>query len=49
VQEVEQTLRVPVTSIVKLEDLIDMLEEEDDHKAFLAPILEYRKKFGVNG
>lgn len=49
VQEVEQTLRVPVTSIVKLEDLIDMLEEEDDHKEFLAPILEYQKKFGVNG
>ncbi len=48
VQEVEQTLRVPVASIVKLEDLVDMLEETDEYGEFLAPVLEYRKKFGVN-
>ena len=46
-QEVEQTLRVPVASIVQLEDLIDMLEETQEHPDFLGPVLEYRKKYGV--
>jgi len=47
VQEVEQTLRIPVISIVQLEDLIDMLEESDEYNAFLAPVTEYRKKYGI--
>ena len=47
VQEVEQTLRIPVTSIVQLEDLIDMLEESDEYNEFLTPVTEYRKKYGV--
>ena len=47
VQEVEQTLRIPVISIVQLEDLIDMLEESDEYNEFLAPVTEYRKKYGV--
>ena len=49
VQELEQTLRIPVASIVKLEDLIDMLEESDEYTEFLEPVQEYRKKFGVDG
>ena len=48
VQEVEQTLRVPVASIVRLEDLVDMLEETEDYSEYLPPILEYRKKYGVD-
>jgi len=48
VQEVEQTLRVPVASIVKLEDLVDMLEETEEYSGFLAPLVEYRKTYGVN-
>jgi orotate phosphoribosyltransferase len=47
VQEVEQTLRIPVISIVQLEDLIDMLEESDEYNEFLAPVTEYRKKYGI--
>jgi orotate phosphoribosyltransferase len=47
VQEVEQTLRIPVVSIVQLEDLIDMLEESDEYNEFLAPVAEYRKKYGI--
>ncbi len=47
VQEVEQTLRIPVTSIVQLEDLIDMLEESDEYNEFLTPVTEYRKKYGI--
>ena len=47
VQEVEQTLRIPVISIVQLEDLIDMLEESDEYNEFLAAVTEYRKKYGI--
>lgn len=47
VQEVEQTLRIPVVSIIQLEDLIDLLEESAEYTAFLEPVLEYRKKYGV--
>jgi orotate phosphoribosyltransferase len=47
VQEVEQTLRIPVISIVQLEDLIDMLEESDEYNEFLTPVTEYRKKYGI--
>jgi len=47
VQEVEQTLRIPVISIVQLEDLIDMLEESAEYNEHLEPVVEYRKKYGV--
>lgn len=47
VQEVEQTLKVPVFSIVLLEDVIDMLEDSEEFNEFLAPVLEYRKKYGI--
>ncbi len=47
VQEVEQTLRIPVVSIVQLEDLIDMLEESAEYNEHLEPLVEYRKKYGV--
>lgn len=48
-QEIEQTFGFPVTSILQLEDLIDMLEESSEFGKFLDPVLEYRKKYGVNG
>jgi orotate phosphoribosyltransferase len=47
VQELEQTLHIPVASIVRLEDLIDMLEESDEYTEYLQPVLEYRKKYGI--
>jgi orotate phosphoribosyltransferase len=49
VQELEQTLKMPIFSILKLEDLIDMLEESSEYRAFLEPVLEYRKRYGVHG
>lgn len=49
VQELEQTLRIPVISIVKLEDLIDLLEEESDYREHLEPVMNYRKKYGIAG
>jgi orotate phosphoribosyltransferase len=48
VQELEQTLRIPVISIVKLEDLIDLLEEESDYREYLEPVMNYRKKYGIS-
>lgn len=48
VQELEQTLRMPVFSIMTLEDLIDMLEESSEYKEYLESVLEYRNKFGIN-
>ena len=47
VQEVEQMLRIPVICIVQLEDLVDMLEESAEYNEFLGPVVEYRKKYGI--
>lgn len=47
VQELEQSLRIPVTSIVALEDLIDLLEESSEYADFLEPVLQYRQKYGI--
>ena len=48
VQELEQTLEIPVVSIVRLEDLIDLLEESDEFAAYLQPVMRYRDKYGIN-
>ena len=48
VQEVEQTLRIPVISIVHLEDLVDLLEESTEYNEFLEPILDYKSKYGID-
>ena len=48
VQELEQTLRMPVISILVLEDLIDMLEESSEFTEHLQPVLEYRRKYGAS-
>ena len=47
VQEVEQALKVPVFSIIALEDVIDMLEDSEEFAEFLRPVMAYRKKYGV--
>jgi orotate phosphoribosyltransferase len=48
VQEVEQTLQLPVTSILRLADLIDYLRQSGD-AAQLAAIERYRGQYGVTG
>lgn len=48
VQELEQSLGIPVISIVRLEDLIDMLEESSEYTEYLEPVVAYREKYGVN-
>jgi orotate phosphoribosyltransferase len=47
VQELEHTLGVPVFSIVQLEDLIELIEEESEYAEYLEPVMAYRKKYGV--
>ena len=47
VQEVEHMLRIPVISIVRLEDLIDMLEESSEYTEHLEPVAQYRNKYGI--
>lgn len=47
VQELEQTLRIPVVSIVKLEDLIELLEESKEYGEFLEPVQKYQQKYGI--
>ena len=49
VQELEQSLKMPVISILKLENLIDMLEESSEYAEYLEPVLKYSKKYGTIG
>lgn len=48
VQELEQSLKIPVISIVRLEDLVDLLEESKEYGEFLQPVLDYRQKYGIS-
>ena len=47
VQELKQSLGIPVSSIIQLNDLIDILEESDEYAEYLEPVVEYRRKYGV--
>ena len=47
VQEAEETLDVPVISIVKLADLVVYLEEDETLMAYLPAVTAYRAEFGV--
>ena len=47
VQELKQSLGIPVISIVQLDDLIDILEESSEYEQYLEPVLAYRKQYGV--
>jgi len=46
VQELEQSLGIPVISIVQLEDLVDLLEESEEYAEFLGPVVKYRQQYG---
>ena len=49
VQELKSSLGIPVVSIIKLDELVDILEESIDYGVNLAPVLDYRSKYGVTG
>jgi len=48
VQELKSSLGIPVVSIIRLDDLIDTLEESADYAQFIGPVVEYRRKYGVS-
>jgi orotate phosphoribosyltransferase len=47
VQELKQSLGIEVSSIIQLNDLIDILEDSAEYAEFLEPVVEYRRKYGV--
>ncbi len=47
VQELKQSLGVPVFSIIQLDDLINILEESSEYEQYLDSVLSYRRQFGV--
>lgn len=47
VQELRDSLGIPVISIVQLDDVIEVLDESEEYGQFLEPVLEYRRKYGV--
>jgi len=47
IQEVEQSLGIPVVSIVKLEQLLEYLEAQPDRGEDVARIKAYRDQYGV--
>ena len=47
VQELKQSLGIPVASIIRLNDLIATLEELSEYEKFLNPVVAYRKKYGI--
>ena len=49
VQELRSSLGIPVISIVKLDDLVDILEESKDYAEHVEPVVAYRRKYGVAG
>ncbi len=48
VQELEQSLKMPVAGIIRLEDIIDMLEDSTELNQYLEPVLAYRRKYGTD-
>ena len=49
VQELKSSLGIPVISIIRLDDLIDTLEESKDYAEFIGPVVDYRRRYGVTG
>lgn len=47
VQELENSLDIPVISIIQLDDLINILEESSEYEQYLDPVLSYREQYGV--
>ena len=47
VQELKQSLGIPVISIIQLNDLISVLEDSRDYGEYLEPVVKYRQEYGV--
>jgi orotate phosphoribosyltransferase len=47
IQELEDSLNIPVVSIAKLDDLIELIKISDDLKVHLSSIIKYQEQFGI--
>ena len=47
VQELHSSLGIPVISIVRLDDLVETLEDSGEYGAHLDAVLAYRREYGV--
>ena len=47
VEDLEQSLNIPVSSIVRLEDMVELLEESGEYGEYLDSVLAYRKQYGI--
>jgi len=47
IQEVEQQYKIPVTSIIKLGDLIEFIKDKPEFKEFLPSVEAYRQQYGI--
>ena len=47
IQELESNLNIPVISIAKLDDLIELVKYDDKLKIHLTSILQYQDQFGI--
>ena len=47
IQELKDNLNIPVVSIAKLDDLIELIKISDDLKVHLSSIIKYQEQFGI--
>mgnify|MGYP005812823621 CR=1 FL=1 len=47
IQEVQQSFGIPVASIIRLDDLVEHLEQSTTHGQFLPLVQDYRERYGV--
>ncbi len=47
VQELQQSMGIPVISIIQLADLIEILDESNSYGDHVEDVLSYRRKYGV--
>ena len=47
IQELKDNFNIPVASIAKLDDLIELLKISDDVQVHLKSIIKYRQQFGI--
>ena len=48
VEELQASLGIRVESIVRLEDMIELLEESSEYGEYLDAVLAYRQKYGID-
>jgi orotate phosphoribosyltransferase len=47
IQEVEQEFKIPVASIIDIDDIMQYLKAKSDHSDLIAEIDKYRQEYGV--